>query len=375
MPTGAHTYDVTVLPGDGIGPEVTEAATTVLEAAQQAHDVHLSLEEHECGAKHYERTGEEWAPGAEQAAEEADAIFLGAIGWPGVERPDGEIAGAGVVFGLRFGLDLYANVRPTKLFEGVPHKVHGEFDQVWEAAMVDLEILRENTEGLYTPARGLLDRGGTGEVSVDNNVITRKGAQRVARRAFERAQDRDGCAQDGTSRVTCVDKANVLDGSRLFREVFEEVAEDFPAIETDFAYVDAFTQWLVREPEYYDVCVTTNMLGDIVTDLAAVLQGGMGMAPAGNVGEDQAMFEPVHGSSPKHAGKDEVNPTAAILAAGMMVDWLGRQHGDDRLRRAAQGIEQAVAETLSEGPRTYDLGGQARTSEVGEAVAERVRPD
>ena len=372
MPTGAHTYEVTVLPGDGIGPEVTDASLTVLEAAQQAHGFHLELEEHECGAKHYERTGDEWAPGAKQAAEEADAVLLGAIGWPGVERDDGEIAGAGVVFGLRFGLDLYANVRPTELFEGVPHKVHGEFDRVWEPDLVDLVMLRENTEGLYAPARGVLERGGVREVSVDNNVITRKGAERVIRRAFRKAEDREGCPKDGTSRVTCIDKANVLDGSRLFRGVFEEVAEEFPAIETDFAYVDAFTQWLVREPEYYDVCVTTNMLGDIVTDLAAVLQGGMGMAPAGNVGDEGAMFEPVHGSSPKHAGKDEVNPTAAILASSMMLDWLGREHGDDNLRQASSAIEDAVADVLAEGPRTYDLGGDARTSEVGEAVAERI---
>jgi 3-isopropylmalate dehydrogenase len=372
MPAGAHTYDVTVLPGDGIGPEVVDAALTVLEAAQEAHDFHLELEEHDCGAKHYERTGEEWAPGAREAAEAADAVLLGAVGWPGVEREDGEIAGAGVVFGLRFGLDLYANVRPTKLFEGVPHKVHGEFADVWSPDLVDLVTFRENTEGLYTPARGTLERGGVREVGVDNNVVTRKGAERVIRRAFEKAEDREGCPKDGTSRVTCVDKANVLESSRLFREVFEEVAREHPQIETEFAYVDAFTQWLVREPEYYDVCVTTNMFGDIVTDLAAVLQGGMGMAPAGNVGDEGAMFEPVHGSSPKHAGKDEVNPTAAILASSMMLDWLGREDGDERLREASQAIEAGVADVLADGPRTYDLGGDARTSEVGEAVAGRV---
>lgn len=373
MPTGAHTYEVAVLPGDGTGREVVDAAKTVLEAAQEAHGVHLDLEEHACGAQLYKETGEEWEPGAFEATKAADAILLGAVGWPGVTREDGEIAGAGVVFGLRFGLDLYANVRPCKLFEGVPHKIHGDFQQVWRPDLVDMVILRENTEGLYTPARGQLERGGVSEVGIDNNVITRKGSSRVIEKAYAFAQEREGCPEDGTSRVTCVDKANVLAGSRLFRGVFDEIAEQHPSIEADHAYVDAFTQWLVRSPEYYDVCVTTNMLGDIVTDLASVLQGGMGMAPAGNIGDEHAMFEPVHGSSPKHAGKDKVNPIATILTSQMMLDWLGREHGDDRCHAAADGIDAAVADVLAEGKTTtYDLGGDARTSEVGEAVAERV---
>lgn len=373
MPTGAHTYEVAVLPGDGTGNEVIEATLTVLEAAQEAHDVHLALEEHACGAQHYQRTGDEWGPGAEAACEEADAILLGAVGWPGVRREDDEIAGAGVVFGLRFGLDLYANVRPAKLYPGVPHKVHGEFQRVWEPDLVDLVLVRENTEGLYTPARGQLRRGGETEVAIDNNVITRKGAKRVIETAYELAHDRNGCPKDDTTRVTCVDKANVLAGSRLFRSIFEEIAEDHPTVEADYAYVDAFTQWLVRQPEYYDVCVTTNMLGDIVTDLAAVLQGGMGMAPAGNIGDEHAMFEPVHGSSPKHAGEYRVNPIATILAASMMLDWLGRTNDDDRCREAAGAIEEATASVLAKGePLTYDLGGSASTTDVADAIAEHV---
>ncbi len=374
MARSAHTYTIAALPGDGTGPEVVAATEAVLEAAQERFDVHLDWTEHACGAQHYKGHGEEWAPGALEAAQEADAILLGAIGWPGVRLPDGNIAGAGVVFGLRFGLDLYANLRPCKLFEGVPHKIHGAFQRIWDPSLVDMVILRENTEGLYTPARGTLSRGGIDEVAVDNNLITRKGCQRVIQKAFELAQDRSGAPSDGQQRVTCIDKANVLAGSRLFRQVFEQVASDHPAIETDFAYVDAFTQWLVRSPEYYDVCVTTNMLGDIVTDLAAVLQGGMGMAPAGNVGDENAMFEPVHGSAPKHAGKDKVNPTACILAGGMMLDWLGKQHADERMREAAQAIEDAVAGVLAEGKTiTYDLGGSAKTSDVGRAAADAIR--
>ncbi len=353
---------------------MTQAAVEVLEAAQEAYDVHLETERFACGAQHYKDHGSEWAEGAFEATKAQDAILLGAIGWPGVNLPSGDIAGAGVVFGLRFGLDLYANVRPAKLFDGVPHKIHGDFQQVWRPDLVDMVILRENTEGLYTPARGTLERGGHAEVAIDNNVITRKGAERLIRKGFELAQRRDGAPGDGTTRVTCVDKANVLEGSRLFRGTFEEVAMGFADVETDTAYVDAFCQWLVRSPEYYDVCVTTNMLGDIVTDLAAVLQGGMGMAPSGNIGDEHAMFEPVHGSSPKHAGKDKVNPMAAILAGGMMLDWLGEQHGDERCLEAGQAIEDAVAAVLADGkPLTYDLGGQAKLSTVADAVAGKLR--
>lgn len=373
MPTGAHTYEIAVLPGDGTGNEVTEGALKVLEAAQEAHDVHLALDEHACGAQHFQETGDEWGPGAEAACEEADAILLGAVGWPGVRRQDGEIAGAGVVFGLRFGLDLYANVRPAKLYPGVPHKIHGAFKRVWETDMVDMVLVRENTEGLYTPARGQLRRGGQTEVGIDNNVITRKGATRVIDTAYELVHDRNGCPKDGTQRVTCIDKANVLAGSRLFRSIFDEIATDHPTVDADHAYVDAFTQWLVRQPEYYDVCVTTNMLGDIVTDLAAVLQGGMGMAPAGNIGDEHAMFEPVHGSSPKHAGEYKVNPIATILASSMMLDWLGKRHDDERCREAATAIEEATAGVLEQGnPLTYDLGGTAGTLEVAEAIADRL---
>ncbi|MDX1611151.1 MAG: isocitrate/isopropylmalate dehydrogenase family protein [Candidatus Thermoplasmatota archaeon] len=374
MAQGVHTHEIALLPGDGTGIEVTQASLTVLEAAQERFDIHLEVEEHACGAQHYKEHGQEWAPGAFEATKEADAILLGAIGWPGVSLPDGNIAGAGVVFGLRFGLDLYANVRPTKLYPGVPHKIHGAFQQVWQDDLVDMVILRENTEGLYTPARGELNRGGHVEVAVDNNVITAKGSERIQRRAFEIAQRRDGAPGDGTHRVTCIDKANVLAGSRLFRSTFGRVAQDYPGIETDHAYVDAFCQWLVRSPEYYDVCVTTNMLGDIVTDLAAVLQGGMGMAPSGNIGDEHAMFEPVHGSAPKHAGKDKVNPIACILAGQMMLDWLGREREDPRCLEAAEAIEAAVRAVLQEGKTlTYDLGGTSGTQEVAQAIAQRVQ--
>src|SRR5439155_1230176 len=238
-----------------------------------------------------------------------------------VSRSDRVLAGGGVVFGLRFGLDLYANVRPTKLYPNVRHKIHDGFKLVWEPGKVDFVIVRENTEGLYTPTRGFLDRGGVKELAVDSRVITRKGAERVIRFAFEVSKQRKGAPSDGKRRVTCVDKSNVTAGCKLFRQVYDEVAARYPTIQRDYAYIDAFQQWLIRSPEVYDVAVTSNLFGDIATDLAAVLQGGMGMAAGGNIGDQHGMFEPIHGSAPKHAGKDEVNPTAMILAVQMMLDW------------------------------------------------------
>src|SRR5207247_9476180 len=218
---------------------------------------------------------------------------------------------------------------------------------------------RENTEGLYTPARGFLSRGGIDELAVDSRIITRKGAERVIRYAFELSTRRKGAPSDGTHRVTCVDKSNVTAGCKLFRRIYDEVAAGYPDIRKDYAYIDAFQQWLVRSPEAYDVAVTSNVFGDIATDLAAVLQGGMGMAAGGNIGDAHAMFEPIHGSAPKHAGRDEVNPIAMILAVQMMLDWLGRRKKDKALRDAAVAVDAAVASHLREGQAiTCALGGE-----------------
>jgi 3-isopropylmalate dehydrogenase len=369
-------YKVALLPGDGDGKEVLAEGRKVLDVVADMHGLHLQYEEFACGGEYYLQHGKEWEPEAfPYCRNEADAILLGAVGWPGANLPDGNIAGAGIVFGLRFGLDLYANVRPTKLYPGVKHKIGSDFMDVWKPRNVDFVIIRENTEGLYTPARGALTRGGVTEVAVDNNVITRKGSERVTRYAFELSKRRNkGAPKDGKKRVTCVDKSNVLRGSQLFREVYDEVAKGYPDVERDYAYIDAFTQWVVRNPEGYDVAVTTNMMGDIATDLAAVLQGGMGMAASGNIGDRHAMFEPIHGSAPKHAGQAVANPVATILAAQMMLDWLATRHDDRKLREASVTIEKAVAAVLAEGKAlTYDLGGQAKTHECGDAVARAVR--
>jgi 3-isopropylmalate dehydrogenase len=366
-------YNLVVLPGDGTGPEVMREGMKVLKAVEDTFALSFEKVLYPCGGQHYLDTGDEWPEEAFGSCKAADAILLGAVGLPEAILPNGELAGIGVLFGLRFGLDLYANVRPTKLYPNVRHKIHDGFKQVWEPGKVDFVIVRENTEGLYTPTRGYLTRGGVDELAVDSRIITRKGVERVVRFAFEIAKSRRGTPADGTHRVTCVDKSNVTAGCKLFRKVYDEVADGYPGVERDYAYIDAFQQWLVRSPELYDVAVTSNMFGDISTDLAAVLQGGMGMAASGNIGDAHAMFEPIHGSAPKHAGRDEVNPIAMILAVQMMLEWLGRRKGDRGLREAAAAVEKSVETVLKAGKLvTYDLGGTAKCSEVGTAIATAV---
>jgi isocitrate/isopropylmalate dehydrogenase len=383
-------YRVAILPGDGTGREVAVEAQKILQTIEQHTNTGFEQTVIPCGGEYYKETGKEWEEGSfEFCKDEADAIFLGAIGAPGVRLDNGDLAGGSVILGLRSGLDLYANIRPIKLYEGVRHKIHGEFTQVWKPGMVDMTILRENTEGLYHALlRRSADRalgraeyeppamdfpGIDGEVAYDARPISEKGSSRLIRMGFEIAKTRNGAPADGTHRVTCVDKSNVTRGCQLFRRVFTEIAEEYPETEPDYGYIDAFTQWLTRNPEHYDVVVTSNMFGDIATDLGAVLQGGMGMAASGNVGDDHAFFEPVHGSSPKHAGKNKVNPIASINSIQMMMDYLGRKHGDDDLLRVATCIDQSVAGHLKDGKElTYDIGGYASCSQVGTSIATRL---
>ncbi|MEE9533239.1 MAG: isocitrate/isopropylmalate family dehydrogenase, partial [Acidimicrobiia bacterium] len=198
-------------------------------------------------------------------------------------------------------------------------------------------------------------------------------SERVIRFAFEQSLKRQGAPGDGKRRLTCVDKSNVMDGDRLFRRIYDEVAEAYPTVERDYAFVDAFVQWMIRTPEAYDVAVMSNMFGDIVTDLASVLQGGMGLAAGGNIGDHHAMFEPIHGSAPKYEGKDRANPMAAVLAVQMMLQWLGEKDGDPALGEAAATVETAVESVLREGKfLTQDLGGKAKASQVGDALAKQV---
>ncbi len=357
-----------------MGPEVVREGIKVLKAVEETHGIDFDLVPYPCGGKHYLEAGEEWPDAAFESCKTADAILLGAIGYPGANLPNGNLAGSGVVFGLRFGLDLYANVRPARLYPGVKHKIHGGLKKVWDPGKVDFVIVRENTEDIYAPIRGTLKRGGFEELAVDSRVITHKGSERVIRFAFELSNRRQGAPLDGKKRVTCVDKSNVLDGCRLFRRVYDRVAEEYPGVERDYAYVDAFMQWMIRGPEAYDVVVTSNLFGDIATDLAAVLQGGMGLAASGNMGDHHAMFEPIHGSAPKYEGQDKANPMGTVLAVQMMLEWLGEKKGDGSLLGASAAVEAAVKAVLSEGKHlTYDLGGKAKCSQVGDALAEAVK--
>jgi 3-isopropylmalate dehydrogenase len=362
---------VAALPGDGIGTEVMDEAIKTLEVVKERYSLEFEILNIPCGGMYFKKTGREWPEGSFEMCKESDAILLGALGMPGVVMTDGKTPSSKVIFGLRFGFDLYANVRPVRLYPNVKHEISGEFRRVWKD--VDFVIVRENTEGAYAPIRGHLERGGQRKISIDNRLITRVGSERIVRFAFELASTRHGSLLDGKKRVTCVDKSNVLAGCKLFREMYDEVAALYQGIERDYAYVDAFTQWLLKKPRFYDVVVTTNLFGDILSDLAAVLQGGMGMAPSGNIGEMHAMFEPVHGSAPDIAGKNIANPMAMILSTKMMMEWLGKKKGDDTLLKCAENLESAVVNVLKDGRvLTPDMGGNSKCSELGAEVRKRL---
>ncbi len=377
-------YRIALLPGDGIGVEVMSQARGVLDDVARATGLEFQFEEIPCGGQYYLKPGSrDWPEGAEERTAAADVILLGAVGWPSadgkgpVTMANGHMAGWSPVIGTRMRLELYANVRPVKLWPGVRHRIHGRHVQVWDPAKVDMVIVRENTEGLYSGIGGFLNAGTKKAVAIDTRVVTRAASERVIRYAFELCRKRGkGAPKDGKKRVTCIVKNNVLKGCVFFEEVFHEVGAAYPEIEKDVAIVDAFTQWLVGQPEYYDVCVTTNMFGDIVTDLASTLQGGMGMAVGCNVGDRHAMFEPIHGSAPKHAGKNKANPMAMILAASEALRWLGGRRGDTKLTAAGDAIEASVAAVVAAGkPLTYDLVDEdkaAPMSEVGAAVRAEV---
>jgi 3-isopropylmalate dehydrogenase len=355
----AH-YRIAVLAGDGIGPEVVAEGLKVLRAVE-GPELAFDFDEIEAGAGCYERTGEDLPRESLEACEAADAILFGAAGLPGVRFADGtEIAPQ---LTLRVRLDLYVGLRPIKLYPGVPTPLRLE-----AGASVDYVILRENTEGLYA-SRGAGVRVG-GHVATDTLVVTRPGTARICRRAFELARRRSGAPLDGRRRVTCVDKANVLRSFAFFREVFDEVASDYPEVEAGHAYIDAMSAYLVQAPARYDVVVTENMFGDILSDLGAATVGGLGMAPSGDVGDHHGLFQPSHGTAPDIAGKGIANPLATILSSGLLLDWLADRGGDAAAAEAARRVEQAAAAVLRQGRvRTPDLGGAATTAAVGDAVA------
>jgi len=372
------TYNIAVLPGDGIGPELTEEVIKTLSVAQQIfNDFSLNFNYYEAGAGLYLRTGEILPREEYDAIAKSDAIYKAPVGLPDAVLPDGTEAGVTDVL-LRSSLDLWANVRPIKMRPGVKSVLKDV-----QTGGIDYVIVRENTEGLYSawnvsPEKATLAPSPAGlilrdEVSVDNLVISRKASERIIRFAFDLAAQRSGCPEDGTHRVTCVNKANVLKSYAFFRKIYDEIAVDYPQIQKDYAYVDAMTQWQIRTPGYFDVVVAENLFGDIISDLGAATVGSIGMGPGANIGDDIAMFEPIHGSAPKYTGKKISNPIASILSAAMMLDWLGAKYENRDAKRAANLIEKAVDAVLLEGRyMTYDLGGKSKTTEVGDAIVKKM---
>lgn len=348
-------FRIAVLPGDGIGPEVISAAMKVLKAVSHTYrEICLEFAEHSVGAGEYLHSGNPLPAEAFAACDSSDAVLLGAMGLPHVRWPDGKEMTPQI--DLREKLGLYCGLRPIRLF-------HPNDSPLKEAAEkgIDLVIVRENCEGLFSARHSVCDASGD-EVR-DVMKITRRGAERISRAAFQEARRR------GFSEVALVDKANVLPSMVFFRSVFDEVAAQFSDIRTAHVHVDAAALFMVKDPSRFQVIVTENMFGDILSDLAAGLVGGMGMAPSADLGDRCAVFQPSHGTAPDIAGKGIANPVATILSAAMMLDWLGHEETCS----AATRIESAVSKVLSNPElRCPDLGGRLTTVEMTNLVLEAI---
>jgi 3-isopropylmalate dehydrogenase len=336
-------YNVALIPGDGIGPELTETTLHVLDAVQKKFNLSLKFVELEAGDACLEKRGVALPEETVEAIRNSHVCIKG---------PVGETA-ADVIVKLRMMFDLYANVRPIKAYPGVTCLRND----------IDLVFARENTEGLYKGFEFVLD-----DTAVALRIITRKGCERIAQKAFELALRRNK-----KRKVTAVHKANVLRVTcGLFAEVCREMAKEYPNVSFEEQYVDAASMRLIKEPQNYDVIVTTNLFGDILSDEAAQLVGGLGMAPGGNIGDNFALFEPVHGSAPTRVGKHTANPCSMILASKMMLEWLGEGHSDPVCLRAAEAVEIGMTEALRKGLTVPDFGGRLKTFEMGEAIAEEI---
>ncbi len=352
----APPYDIAVIPGDGTGPEVVREGIKVLETVADKCGFGLNFTFHGWGGEHYLATGIILPEDGLDTLSEADAIFLGAIGHPDV-KPG--LLEKGILLAIRFHLDQYINLRPVKLYEGVATPLKDK-----DPRDIDFVVIRENTEGLYAGAGGFLKRGTPDEVAVQESINTRKGVERCIRFAFDFCRRRNK-----GKKLTLCGKTNVLTFAfDLWHRTFYEVAVEYPDIQVDYAHVDAICMWMVKNPEWFDVIVTDNMFGDIITDLAAMIQGGMGIAAGGNINPaGVSMFEPIGGSAPKYTGKNVINPIAAISAAQLMLETLGEQKG-------AGLIEAAVIKVLRDDIADAAAGKMGcSTVEVGDLIVDFIK--
>jgi len=346
----AKRYTIAVIPGDGVGPEVTDEGLKVLAKAADLFGFKYDCKTYPFGADHYLATNEFMPAGQLDEFRTMDAILLGAIGDP--RLPPGLVE-RGVIAATRFGLDLYINLRPIKLYAEhlCPIKDKKPED-------VDLVVVRENTEDLYTGIGGHFKKGTPDEVVIANQIFTRKGCERAVWYAFDLARKRGK-----RKKLTLVDKANAIETQQIWRRTVEEVAAEYRDVAFEFAYIDAACMWMVKNPESFDVIVTPNLFGDIITDLGAMVQGGMGVAASGNIHPGKvSLFEPIHGSAPKYKGMNVVSPVAAVAAVGMMLEYLGES-------AAAGAVESTIAGLLSSKRiPSLDAGSGLKTSEIGDMI-------
>jgi len=351
-----NAYNIAVIPGDGTGPEVVAEGLKALKAASEINGFKYDLMEYYLGGERYLRTGETLPDSVVEELQKMDAIYLGAIGHPDV-KPG--ILERGILLKLRFLLDQYVNLRPVKLYPGVetPLKNKGPED-------IDLVVVRENTEGFYVGSGGFFKKGTPDEVAIQESINTRKGVERCIRYAFDLCRKRNKA-----KKLTLCGKTNVLTYAfDLWDRAFKEISMDYPDITTDYAHVDAISMWLIKNPEWFDVIVTDNMFGDIITDIGAIIQGGMGIAAGGNINpQGTSMFEPIGGSAPKYKGKNVINPLAAISACQMMLEHLEEEN-------SARLIEKAVIKVLTRDIKSLSAGEMGYgTKEVGDLVVKYMK--
>lgn len=348
-------FSIAVFEGDGIGGEIMSPTLRILDRLAHAAPTYgLTYNVLPAGAGHYAKTGEALPVASVEAARAADAILLSAMGLPSIRYPDGtEIAPQ---IDLRKILDLYAGVRPVRVAPGIPSPLAG-------VEHLDFVLIRESTEGLFHSKGHVTD-----DMAEETLRITRTTSEKLFKFAFELARQRQQAGQ-GPGLVTCVDKANVFRAFAFFREIFDAEAAKHPDLEANHAYVDATALWMVTQPERFDVMVTENMFGDILSDLGAGLMGGLGLAPSADIGDDHAVFQPCHGTAPDIAGQGKANPVAMILSAAMMLEWLGHKHSHSALISDGARLRDAVETVLKDGSvLTGDMGGRATTVQVGAAI-------